>query len=311
MSLKRKIKNALKGASLRIFHVGQRFGVDIMPRHFYSPVPDIRALRRSTTWRAPSSMAGVGGADVDAQLAYARQCCPDDVRAKARIDDLLAYGTRENGEVGYGPVEAAFLYCFIATRRPRRIVQVGAGFSTSIVLRAAGEAGHRIDLVAVDPFPTNYLRKSHESRDIRLIPQPVQEVDLAVLTDLGEGDMFFIDSTHNVRTGGDVNRLVFEVLPRLRRGTLVHFHDINFPYDYGRGVFTDIYATQENALLLAYLADNPRYVIRTSLSMLHYARPRELQQLFPEYRPARNDHGMAIAGDDGHFPSAVYLEVVQ
>jgi predicted O-methyltransferase YrrM len=311
MSLRRKIRNSLKAASRRVFHLGQRLGVDITPRHFYSPVPDIRALRRSTAWRAPRTMAGVAGAaDVDAQLQFVRACCPDETRGRVKVEELIAYGTRENGEVGYGPIETAFLYCFVATRRPRRIVQVGAGYSTAIILRAAREAGHRVEVVAIDPFPTDYLRRGGQSGTIRLIAQPAQEVDLGVLTDLGGGDVLFIDSTHAVKPGGEVNRIVLEVLPRLRKGTFVHFHDIFFPYDYHRSVFTELYFPQESTIVHAYLADNPRYTIRASLSMLHYARPRELQALFPEYRPAQNADGLQVS-PDGHFPSALYLEVVQ
>jgi hypothetical protein len=142
---------------------------------------------------------------------------------------------------GYGPVEAEFLFCFITTKRPNRIVQVGCGASTAVILLAAKEANYKPQVVCVDPFPTGYLTSAAGQKIIELIPKPAQEIDITVFTSLGGGDLLFVDSTHTTRPGSEVNRIILEVLPRLRSGWFVHFHDIFFPYDYQSQVLSTLF----------------------------------------------------------------------
>jgi predicted O-methyltransferase YrrM len=310
-SLNRTLRQFRKGLAHWLFRNGQRLKVDILPRHFYSSVPDLRVLKRDRGWRGPMTMAGVAGADVAAQLSFVADCCPEALRQRLGAFDVHAHAGRENGETGYGPVEADFLYCFVATRRPRRIVQVGAGVSTAVILRAAEDGGFPVDVTCVDPYPSDYLVRGDRAGKLKLIAERAQDVDLSVLSGVGEGEMLFVDSTHTVKAGSEVNRIILEVLPRLRKGALVHFHDIFFPYDYQRSLFVEPFFSEESTLLHAYLADNARYTIRAALSMLHYAKPMELKELLPRYRPQKNDDGLLVPGDEGHFPSAAYLEVVR
>jgi len=257
------------------------------------------------------SMVGVAGTDVETQFRFVEECYTPSVRERLAAFDVYAHAATENGEVGYGPVEAAFLYAFILTHRPPRVVQVGAGVSTAVILRAAQDAGYAIQVTCVDPFPTSYLASSAAAKKIRLLAEPAQEVDLGVLTEPGEGDVLFVDSTHTVKVGSEVNRIVLEVLPRLRPGTFVHFHDIYFPYDYARNLFLESLSFNgESTLLHAFLACNPRYTISAALSMLHYAAPERLRQLIPSYQPQSNDDGLITQNTAGHFPSAAYLRVV-
>ena len=289
--------------------MGQRLGVDVLPRHFYSAVPDVHELERTAHWRAPRSMAGVSGADAEHQLAFVASCCTPEIVDRLSRDDVLAHAVAENGEMGYGPAEADFLYAVIRARRPARVVQVGAGVSTAVILLAAREGGFPIDLVCVDPYPTDYLRRAQSEGRLQLVAEKAQEVELARLTDVGDNGMLFVDSTHTVKVGGEVNRIVLEVMPRLARGTLVHFHDIYFPYDYPRDVLRSTLFWTESTLLHAFLACNGRYAVRASLSMLHYAAPDRLKGYLPNYTPAPNRDGLDVPGATGHFPSATYLEV--
>lgn len=288
------------------FELGQRAGVDLLPHHFYSSVPDMRALARTDTWRARRSLVGVAGAgDLDAQLAV--------------LGDWLAVGPavpawpdacREHGEPGYGPIESDVLYAFIRARRPARIVQVGAGVSTAVILRAAREAGYRPQLTCVDPFPTRYLTERAHAGEVTLVSEPAQEVSSELLLGLGSGDLLFIDSTHTVKPGSEVNRIVFEVLPRLAAGVWVHVHDVTWPYDYSRGVLSDdLFFWGESTLVLAFLVGNARYTVRVCLSQLHYDRPAQLRALLAHYRPQPGRDGVR-SSPDGHFPSALYLQTV-
>src|SRR5829696_7674702 len=127
--MKRALKNALKRLLGAAFAAGQRLGVDILPRHFYSEIPDLRRLRRTEHWRKPFAMVGVPGADPDEQLAAVRAIVGGDLRDRLARGDIYAAACARNGEPGYGPVEADFLFAFVASRRPARIIQVGCGVS--------------------------------------------------------------------------------------------------------------------------------------------------------------------------------------
>lgn len=305
-------REVAKSALRQVFVAGQRLGVDVLPRHFYSAIPDVRALRASTTWRQPYSLAGLSGFDRDRQLDTLRSWLPDDVRSRIGGRSLRDEASRENGAVGYGPTEATLLYAFAASQRPRRVVQIGAGVSTGVLLAAAREGGHDIDITCVDPFPTDYLVRLDREGLVRLDRRPAQEVPVDELADLDSGDLLFVDSTHTVKPGSEVNRIVLEVLPRLRPGVWVHFHDIWLPYDYPRDLLTDsLFFWNESVLLHAYLADNHRMTTELCCSWLHYEARDELTELVPGYRGQSGHDGLADPDDpDGHFPSATYLRVV-
>src|SRR5881398_2301966 len=111
--MKRVVTNAIKRLLAKSFAVGQRLGLDILPRHFYSEIPDLRKLRRTTHWRKPFSMIGVPGADPDEQLAFVRSIMPVDLRTRIARGDIHAKACARNGEPGYGPVEADVLFAFV------------------------------------------------------------------------------------------------------------------------------------------------------------------------------------------------------
>ncbi|MBV8903082.1 MAG: class I SAM-dependent methyltransferase [Acidobacteriia bacterium] len=306
----RKLRNRLKSGAHSLFVAGQKFGWDILPRHFYSSIPDIAELRSEEAWRTPSSLVGVNGADVACQMHFVRECCPSALQERLRQGGIHAYACHENGEPGYGAVEADFLFCFIASKRPKRIVQVGCGVSTAVILLAAKESAYRPQITCIEPFPTAYLKRLAESKWIDLVPAKAQHVDLALFSDLDAGDLLFIDSTHAVRPGSEVNRLILEVLPRVNPGCFVHFHDIYFPYDYQSTVLTTLFFAGESTLLHAFLINNARYWIAACFSMLHHACRQEMQAIFPHYRPAPMHNGLHLEpGGSGHFPSSIYLVV--
>src|SRR5215472_187954 len=103
-----------------------------------------------------------------------------------------------------------------------------------------------------------------------------QSVDLATIDELGPDSLFFVDSTHSLGPGGEVSRIILEMLPRLKPGASVHFHDITFPYDYARDVLETLFFGHESVLLHAFLAFNSRFRVLAALSLLHYAAPERL-----------------------------------
>ncbi len=246
-------------------------------------------------------MIGVAGADVDQQLDTLSEWL-----AGSTISGVWERACRDHGEPGYGPVESDVLHAFITSQRPRRIVQIGAGFSTAVILDATRAAGYTADITCVDPFPTSFLNDTADAGHITLVVDRAQDVPEALLL---SADLFFVDSTHTVKPDSEVNRIVLDILPGIAPGTWVHFHDITFPYDYTQRVLTDdLFFPNESCLLHAFLIDNHRYAIRVALSMLHDARPKELSALLPDYLPRPHVYGLKTGS--GHFPSASYLQVM-
>ena len=310
ITLKRALKNRLKRGMRTLFEVSQHFGLDVLPRHFYSEVPDVRALRRNGEWKLARTMLGVKGADLDSQFAFVERCCAEDRVRRLAQNDIHRDACKVNGEPGFGPTDAEFLYTFVSEMQPWKVVQVGCGVSTAVLLRAVAEnTGYRPEIVCIEPYPTAFLRRADRDGSIQLVTERAQSVPLDVLTDLGSDGFLFVDSTHTVQPGSEVNRLVFEVLPRLQAGSLVHFHDVYFPYDYQRGLLDDeLFFCNESALLHAFLINNQSFQILASMSMIHYHDSSRLRRSLPNYRPSANDHGLRAS--PGEFPASLYLEVV-
>jgi hypothetical protein len=253
-------------------------------------------------------MIGVNGADVDVQLDAVRAMVTPDVRARLDAQDVHAYASGQNGEPGYGRVEADVLYSLVFSRRPKRVVQIGCGVSTAVILLAAEHAGYAPKVLCVDPFPTDYLERLAASGAIDLLARPVEALGWEPLLKLGADDLFFVDSTHTLGPAGEVSRIILEMLPRLDGGVLVHFHDIYFPYDYPTDILEGaLFFSHESPLLHAFLVNNPRFEIVASLSMLHHQRPTQLAALVHSYLPRPMTHGLNAGL--GHFPSALYLRV--
>lgn len=128
----------------------------------------------------------------------------------------------------FPPLDAAAAYAFIRERRPARIVEVGSGHSTRFICRAVRDAGLHTAITSIDPAP----RATVEGLHVTLIRQTVQEAGAAPFAALAENDILFIDSSHILMPGTDVDFLLNRVLPTLPSGVMVHVHDVFLPDDY-------------------------------------------------------------------------------
>ncbi|HEY3077502.1 MAG TPA: class I SAM-dependent methyltransferase, partial [Burkholderiales bacterium] len=125
-------------------------------------------------------------------------------------------------------LDAAAAYAMVRTLEPKRIVEVGSGHSTRFLARAVADGRLDTRIIAIDPQP----RASLEGLKVRWLKQPAQSIDLALFDQLEAGDILFIDSSHQLKPGGDVEFLLQKALPRLAKGVCVHFHDIFWPDPY-------------------------------------------------------------------------------
>ena len=304
----RKLKDLNKSFLRKLFEMGQHVGLDILPRHFYSEIPDIRMLKHGHSWKAPYSMVGIAGVALDAQLTFVRSCLTPEIDNHLRGNNVHEDACRANGAGGFGRIEADLLFAFVASHKPAEILQIGCGVSTEVCVAAADFAGYSPRISCVEPYPTSRLKQLAAEGTIQLVQQRAQDTDLAMIDGLSAGALFFVDSTHTLGPAGEVGRIMLEMLPRLKTGATVHFHDILFPYDYSRYLMkAELFFCHESILLHAFLAYSSRFSILASCSMLHYGATEELRKLLANYAPEKNDGGLSAGS--GHFPSSIYLAV--
>jgi hypothetical protein len=128
----------------------------------------------------------------------------------------------------FPPLDAAAAYVMVRRLAPQRIVEVGAGHSTRFLVRAARDAGLSTRMIAIDPAP----RVALDGLGVELVRATMQEVDLSVFAALAPGDVLFVDSSHILMPGSDVDHIINRVWPMLPRRVVVHFHDVFLPDDY-------------------------------------------------------------------------------
>jgi len=162
----------------------------------------------------------------------------------------------DNSSYGFG--DASIYWATLATLRPSRLIEIGSGFSSALVLDAIDHFDLPTKCTFIDPYP-QLLQKLAGPLDARhrIIGERIQSLDPAIVTDLGENDVLFIDSSHVVKTGSDVHFEMTELLPRLRRGVIVHFHDVFYPFEYHKKwVLDDNKSWNEAYYLQAFLMYN-------------------------------------------------------
>lgn len=308
-SIARWINRVAKAGFIMVHNVLLRAGVIVLPNHYYAPVADVRQLSATRKyWAVRAPMRGID-TEPQRQIAWLRDHVhpfESEYRGNRRFLEGVAAGYG----LGYGYIEAQCLHGVVRSLKPRRIIEVGSGVSSHVMLGAL-ERNNAEDrpgsLTCIEPYPSKFLRAT---RGIELIAAPVEQLDPAVFDVLEAGDMLFIDSAHAVRPGGDVVFLYLSVIPRLKAGILIHIHDIFFPYLHQRDLLTSLFQWEETALLGALLTDNSRLRIECCQSQLHYDDPEGLRTIFPEYRPASAASDGLIHGKaEGHFPASVFLMV--
>jgi hypothetical protein len=140
------------------------------------------------------------------------------------------------------------------------------------------------ELIAIEPYPNKVLQKGFPGLS-RLIVKKVEDVELELFKSLKENDILFIDSTHVLRTGGDVQYEYLEILPRLAKGVLVQVHDIFTPSEYPKiNVKERFWFWNEQYLLQAFLCFNDSFKVLWTSSYMHLNHPDILSKSFTSYR---------------------------
>jgi predicted O-methyltransferase YrrM len=233
--------------------------------HFYSPIPAQRELRRDSARIFKEWPRGLSGLDLreDAQRLLLEKFIEmyADLPFGDVPNDGLRYGYKNEA---YSYSDGIFLNCMLRHVRPKRVVEVGSGYSSCMLLDTNERwFGNSIGCTFIEPYPKLLysLLKPGDQERIEVLPNRVQDVEPSVFASLQENDVLFIDSTHVSKIGSDVNHLFFDVLPALAPGVYVHFHDIFYPFEYPRNWAEQGRGWNEIYLLRAFLQYNSEFEV--------------------------------------------------
>lgn len=248
-------------------------GYELRRQHFYQPFPDVKRLPESL-WISELAPAGI-----DLRIDS----------AATLVRELSGY-TQEFPTLGF-PIpnssyewgDAETLYGMLRHLKPRRLIELGSGASSHLIaLTQATNAqdGSPFVFESYDPFVGWHEMGTVDGAIIH--PVAAEDIDPSVVEVLEPNDVLFVDTTHTVKTGGDVVHIVLKVLPRVPAGVYVHFHDIFLPYEYPRDwVMQRRRAWAEQYLLHAFLAFNPTFEIVLPVYALWRKRPELMRSAIP------------------------------
>jgi hypothetical protein len=266
-----------------MFRVMQTLGWSVTPVHFYFPVPDLNRLGEMHWPGGPGE--SVVDFDMPSQLARLerwRQFADEWEFASTDLE----YGFHINNGF-FETVDAEIAYSILREAKPKHVIEVGSGNSTRLMataLRKNKEEGVPGELVSIEPYPDELLQRGFPGLS-RLIDRPVQEVPPEFFDQLGPGDVLFLDSSHVVALGSDVVYEILEILPRLRAGVLVHFHDIFMPAEYPQKfVMNNLCFWGEQYMLQAFLCGNRQFRVVWSSSMMQLSHQGLLRTIFPVWQ---------------------------
>ena len=207
------------------------------PGHYYSPVVDPVLAGPYVEQRSRETVEDLSGVTIDKDRMVEFWLQHSAFMQRSSFPDTIQMSHRYYFNNGfYGPGDGTILRMMIGAYRPRKIIEIGSGFSTACMLDTLDEIGARnnTEITCIEPFTERLktIMRASDSQRLAIIEKPVQEIGLDVFCNLQAGDILFIDSTHVLKTGSDVHYELFYILPRIAPGVLVHFHDIHFPFEY-------------------------------------------------------------------------------
>ena len=167
----------------------------------------------------------------------------------------------------FGCHDASVYFSMLLEFRPKRVVEIGSGFSSRLLLDSSEQylgseyLGSETEITLIDPSPGTLDDLGPTTRT-RMLSCPVQDAPVELFDELDANDILFVDSSHVGKTGSDVNYYLFRILPRLKPGVIIHIHDMFWPFEYlPEWVLADNRSWNEAYLVHAFLQYNQAFEI--------------------------------------------------
>ncbi|HEX5965973.1 MAG TPA: class I SAM-dependent methyltransferase [Pyrinomonadaceae bacterium] len=245
------------------------WGYHIRPIHYYEPIPDFNAITSEQLERRREFRA------IDFRWEQQLKSLRELASYRNELEQLDNNDFENDYFAGF---DAAVYYALIRHLRPRRVIEIGSGYSTRFAHKALTQNSDGATLTCIEPNPD---RLNGLAPRIELIQKRVEEIDVDFFTQLEANDILFIDSSHTVKFGSDVCYEFLDVLPVLRPGVWVHVHDIFFPHDYpAEWILKRRLALNEQYLLEAFLSFNREFEVALANHWLTLDHPDAVNKLW-------------------------------
>lgn len=236
------------------------------PGHYYSTIPSLEELQAEQDHIFSTEYRPIPGVQIPEKRMLDYLDLFSSSYADFPFTDQKTNGLRfymENGVYAWG--EAVILYSLMRHLKPRRIIEVGSGFSSALILDVNERfLNSSVQCTFIDPYPDRLMKLLllGDAERVTIIPKRLQDVDIDIFQSLEANDIVFFDSTHISKCDSDVNHIIFDVLPRLNSGVFIHFHDVFYPFEYPKRWLIEVGAAwNENYLLRAFLQYNNAFEI--------------------------------------------------
>lgn len=284
-------KNAISKISLRLRRIQiirkglRRLGINLpaFPSgHYYSPIVDTQSVLDSDSIFIEKKVFPGIELYVEEQLDLVSELAQyyHDINFPINKSESHFY-YYDNPYFSYS--DAISLHLMMAHFRPSKIIEIGSGYSTACMLDTIAQYGMDCHLTSID---RDTLRLTELLNDklldnLDVIDRPLQEVDISLFERLGEGDMLFVDSSHISKAGSELHKIIFEILPILQSGVIIHFHDILQNFEYPREWIDEGLSYNESYLLRSFLQYNSEFKILLYLGQLQQDYPEVFEQKWP------------------------------
>jgi predicted O-methyltransferase YrrM len=256
--------------------------------HFYSPIVSRTDLDlfEEAIW-ADERLDGIDGIKLDTvgqtELLAQLSAYYSEMPFTEQKNNNFRYFFNNNS---YRHTDAIILYSFIRHYQPNRIIEIGSGFTSAIMLDTRDLSHRDIKLTFIEPYPglLRSLLKPGDLERCEILETKVQQVSLELFKSLEANDILFVDSSHVSKTGSDVNFEIFKILPVLKPGVIIHFHDIFYPFEYPKDWVRDGRNWNEDYLLRAFLSHNDKYSILLFSDYIHKHHARAFEKMPLTYK---------------------------
>ena len=260
----------------RSFHFFEKYlNLHITPVHYYSPIPNVSEL----------------GPKIFEKIYDDRGL---DWNVSGQMDYLHSIFAKYSSEFtpsvnpGLTLVDSYILYAMIREKKPKMMIEVGGGESTKISLQAFEkneQEGLKYKFYAIEPYPKEFIR-TISKENFKLIEKKLQDVDIDFLA---TADLFFIDSSHVEKIGSDVNYGILEIVPKLKKGAIIHWHDIIMPTNYWKDwTYKGTMFWNESYMLHSFMLFNNTFKIIWGSRYMQLNHSEAIKKQFPYFQPQKH-----------------------
>ena len=229
------------------------------PGHFYSPITDLEWIksRKDKIYDVHKNIL-----DVDLNESFQKAMAKELVSFHSEHKEFLLkcrFFIEDN--IYFTGPDALTAHFLIRKYRPKKIFEIGSGFSSALMHDInSAELNSQTELLHIEPNPQRLFQVLDKNK-IKYVKAHIQDVDPRLFEELSENDILFVDGSHVSKTDSDLNHVLFNILPRLNKGVIIHFHDVFYPFEYPMTWLEQGISWNEIFLLRSFLMNNSHYKI--------------------------------------------------